>query len=48
MKTIKQKTQIAFARTILARVRETKSVGLSGVEVKKEIMRLLDNFIKAY
>jgi hypothetical protein len=47
MKTVKQQIQKKMAQTILARVRETRAKGYSGTEVKKEIIRLLDNFIKS-
>jgi len=43
---IAQQIKIQMARTILARVRETKAVGLSGMEVKNDLIRMLRNYIK--
>jgi hypothetical protein len=44
---IAQQIKKEFAKSIRARVRETKAVGLTGTEVRKDILDMLDRFIKS-
>jgi hypothetical protein len=44
---IAQQIKRDFAKTLKARVRETKSIGVSGREFKLEILRLLENYINS-
>lgn len=42
-----RKIKSALAKNIRLRIRETKVTGLSGREVREDLVKLLDKFVKA-